>query len=138
MTRIINSDTPAKKRNSIFKLFVNLMPVIRAEKPDSETRNDVIAFILLSLEEVEKSIEDTIRPWEKRDYWSKVERFTREWSWVKDVRSSLQKAETNKGWTKWPAVLGDLYSHLAQVKPTRRKLGDFWEGSYQVYLSNKQ
>lgn len=136
MARIINSDTPAKKRNSIFKLFVNLMPIIRADKPDGETRNDVVAFILLSLEEVEKSVEDTVRAWEKRDYWSKVEQFLHEWAWVKDVKKNIQKEETGKGWTKWPAALGDLYSHLDQVKPTRKKLGEFWKGSYQLYLQS--
>ena len=138
MARVINSDTPAKKRNSILKLLVNLMPVIQAGKLDKETRNDIVAFVLLSLEQAENTIADTIRPWEKRDYWSKVEQFTREWTWIKTVREDIQKAETKAGWTKWPPALNDLYSHLAQVKPTRKKLGEFWKGSYKVYLASKK
>jgi hypothetical protein len=138
MTRVINSDTPAKKRNSILKLLVNLVPVMRAEKLDKEARNDIVAFILLSLEKVQKTVEDTIRPWEKRDYWSTSEQFSRQWIWVEKVKESIAKEESQDGWSKWPASLGDLYSHLANVKPTRKKLGEFWKGSYKVYLASKK
>lgn len=137
MTRIINSDTPAKKRNSVLKLLVNLKPVIQFKKPANESRNDVIAFIILSLEEIEKTINDTIRSWEKRGYWVKVEHFVNEWKWVTDIKEGIIQSETAKGWTKWPNVMEGLFSHLAEVRPTRKKLGEFWKGSYKVYLKNK-
>jgi hypothetical protein len=45
----------------------------------------------------------------------------------------LIQAHTSKGWQDWPEAINDLYTHLTDVKPTRKKLGDFWEGSYKLY-----
>ena len=137
MSRIVNSDTPGKKRTGILKLLVNLMPIFQTEKPSKELRNDVIAFIVMSLEEVEKTIEDTIRPWEKRDYWTKAERFSAEWRWVGTVKNKIVQEEENNGWTKWPTGLNELYTHLVKVNPTRKKMGEFWAGSYRLYNNQK-
>jgi hypothetical protein len=89
MSRIVQSETPGNKRAKIFKLLVNLMPVLQYKNPSKKTRNDVIAFIILSLNEVEKSLDDSIRPWEKRGYWTKADQFKAEWAWVEKVKSDL-------------------------------------------------
>ncbi len=113
------------------------MPTIQSKEIKPDTRNDIIAFIVLSLDEVEKTIQATLAPWEKRGYWSKADQFRLEWEWVERVRERMLKEETIKGWSRWPDALADLYVHLADVKPTRKKLGDFWEGSYTLYKKQK-
>ena len=138
MSRVINSDTPGKRRTAILKMLVNLMPVFQQGKPSAELRNDVVAFIVLSLEEVEKTVEDTIRPWEKRDYWTKAERFSAEWRWVPDVRKKIIAEETREGWIKWPAGLNELYPRLVKINPTRKKMGEFWAGSYRLHKNQKK
>lgn len=133
MSRIVQSETPGNKRTKIFKLWVNLMPTIQQSNITAKERNDVIAFIVLSLKEVEKTLEDTIRPWEKRGYWSKADQFRLEWEWVGKVNDQIIDAESPNGWGQWPEALATLYAHIADVKPTRKKMGNFWEGSYKLY-----
>ena len=133
MSRVINSETPGKKRASILKLLVNLMPIMMKYQNETDKRNDLIAFIVLSLDEVEKSIMDTITPWEKRGYWTKAERFSADWRWVNPIKKEIIEAHIPKGWQDWPEAINELYTHLTDVKPTRQKLGNFWEGSYVLY-----
>jgi hypothetical protein len=137
MSRVISTETPGSKRNNIFKLIVNLMPAIRSKEIKPEARNDIVAFIVLSLNEVEKSIQDTLTPWEKRGYWSKADQFRLEWEWVEKVKESILAEETVQGWKNWPEALADVFIHLADVKPTRKKLGEFWSGSYDLYKKQK-
>ncbi len=137
MSPVVSTETPGSKRNNIFKLIVNLMPAIQAKEVNPETRNDIIAFIILSLNEVEKSIHDSLAPWEKRGYWTKADQFRLEWEWLGKVKEKILAEETPQGWKRWPDGLADLFVHLAEVKPTRRKLGDFWTGSYALYKKQK-
>ncbi len=137
MSRIISTETPGRKRASIFKLIVSLMPAIRAEKVTTEARNDIVAFIVLSLDEVDKSVQGTLAPWEKRGYWSKADHFRMEWEWVSQVRESIIKEETPAGWQKWPEALVKVFVHLADIKQPRKKMGRFWEGSYMLYKKQK-
>ena len=137
MSNIVNSETPGTRRTKLLKLLVNLMPDIQSPKLTNQNRNDIVAFVILTSGEVEKSIEDTLRPWEKRGYWTKADQFSLEWEWIAKIKQQIIEEETEKGWSKWPAALGDLYAHLASVKPTRKKLGKFWEGSYALYQSQK-
>ncbi len=137
MSQIISTETPGSKRNSIFKLIVNLMPAIQSSETNLDERNDIVAFIVLSLLEVEKSINATLKPWEKRGYWSKADQFRMEWAWIEKVKNDIQKEESVKGWKEWPRALADLYVHLAEVKPTRKKMGKFWQGSFELYKKQK-
>ncbi|MDK2981843.1 MAG: hypothetical protein PWQ55_2190 [Chloroflexota bacterium] len=137
MSNIVHSETPGARRNKLLKLLVNLMPDIQSPQMTAKKRNDIIAFVMLTLDEVEKSVEDTLKPWEKRGYWTKADQFRLEWEWIAKVSREIAAEETDKGWSQWPGALGDLFARLASVKPTRKKLGAFWEGSYQRYLSQK-
>jgi hypothetical protein len=137
MSCIINSDTPGKRRTSILKLLANLLPEIKSVNPTQSTRNDIAAFVILSLSEVEKTINDTVIPWEKKGYWTKAQQFGAEWNWALAVKNQLMNAETAKGWTEWPDALEQLEKRLVEIKPTRKKMGAFWEGSYERYKQQK-
>ena len=137
MSNIVHSETPGNRRSKLLKLLVNLMPDIQSPKLTGQNRNDIVAFVIISLGEVEKSVEATLTPWEKRGYWTKADQFRLEWEWVAKIKKQIIDEETDKGWGSWPSALGDLFAHLASVKPTRKKMGAFWEGSYALYQSQK-
>lgn len=136
MANIINTDSPSKRRTSILKLIVNLLPHFHANQTENELRNDAIAFIILSLLEVEKTISETTAPWEKRGFWSKADHFLLEWRWVKETRETLQACEGQNGWQEWPTAMSGLFARLTEIKPPRKGLGRFWEGSYTLYQKN--
>jgi hypothetical protein len=137
MSTIVHSETPGYRRSKILKLIVRLMPDIQSPDLTAQKRNDIVAFVVISLCEVEKTIEETLAPWEKRGYWTKADQFRLEWEWVGKVRQQIIEEETPQGWKNWPGTMGEMFAHLASLKPARKKLGAFWEGSYKRYLSQK-
>ena len=68
----------------------------------------LIAFIVLSLMEIERTIAQTTAPWEKREYWVKADQFRSEWKWVGEIKTKLIQSRTEKGWVKVPPEIGIL------------------------------
>lgn len=137
MSRLINPETPAVRRRNIIKLLA-AMPICK--DPDSfkpQMRNDLLAFIILSLEEIEKTIQESTIPWEKRGFWNKADQLQKEWSWVGNVKYLLIHLEGHSGWEKWPEDLADFYKNIKFDQNSLIKLKEFWEGSYQKYLKQK-
>jgi hypothetical protein len=138
MSRIINSDLPAQKRKKIIRLISNAIMALEKENLPEIDINDLIAFIILSLEETEKTIIQTTKPWEKRDYWVKADQFRNEWKWVCETKIRLMLSKTAKGWIKIPSEIGELKEQLKlidQLKHVQEK--DFWKGAYKVLLVQK-
>jgi hypothetical protein len=138
MSRVINSDLPAQKRKKILRLITNSIMVLEKEKLPENDINDLIAFIILSLVEAEKTIIQTTIPWEKRDYWVKADQFRNEWKWVCETKTRLMLSRTAKGWIKIPPEIGELKEQLKltdQLKHIQEKV--FWKGAYKVLLCQK-
>ena len=59
-----------------------------------DPRRDLLdrqAFVLEQLDAVQHSLERTAAAWENRDYWLKVERLRKEWSWLGPIRADIQR-----------------------------------------------
>ena len=138
MNRVINSDSPAQNRNRLLKLVSSTILVINQSQITEKELNDLIAFTILSLAEIEKTITLTTAPWEKREYWVKADQFRREWNWVSEVRIKLDESRTTKGWSKIPPEIIDLGAKLKIVEPSKQSSGkEFWKGAYSVLLGKK-
>lgn len=138
MSRVVNSDSPLQKRSKLLQLISNSIVVINSMKTAEEEMNDLIAFIILSLAEIEKTIHQTTAPWEKREYWVKADQFRNEWKWASDVKAQLIQANTASGWKKIPSGLIELEKRLKMVEPLKRIQGkEYWKGAYSILLSQK-
>jgi len=138
MSRIINSDSPAQNRNRLLKLVSSAVIILIKDQPTEKERNDLIAFIILSLKEIEKTITLTTAPWEKREYWVKADQFRNEWKWVNEIKTKLMQSRTSNGWQNEPVEIRELEGKTAAYKPTKRIEGkEFWKGAYSVLLGKK-
>ena len=138
MSRVINSDLPYKKRIKILRLVSNSLSILGNDNISEKDRNDLFAFIILSLTEIEKTITQATASWEKRAYWVKADQFRNEWQWVSEIKTRLMQSRTAKGWEKIPAEIILLAEKLKMVEPSKRmQEKGFWKGAYSVLISQK-
>ncbi len=88
VSRIIQTEGVGKERNRLLKaIVISIRELMKQNVVDSNTR-DLAAFISNALLAVHDTVERTVAPWEKRDYWVKADKFRMEWAWTKDSRGA--------------------------------------------------
>ena len=94
---------------------------------------DMMSFVYLSLVEVEKTIDETVRPWEKREFWVKADAFREEWAWIKDLREKLLIKITSNNWQSMYQEIEAIKDKLSLVEPLKKiNHQEFWKGAYQT------
>jgi hypothetical protein len=136
MSRVIHVNNPTTVRNQHRRTIAEILRLL-SQKPrvDNEAK-DMAAMIVLLLQEIKGGVEQTVQAWEKRDYWMKAERFLRDWDWLGEAAANLEDVIRNDAWDLLPELLGDLFSHFADVqikKMTRNSLD--WQGAYRKLLA---
>lgn len=136
MGRVINVENPTKIRNRNRRTIAELLRRL-SQKPqvDAEAK-DMAATIVFALQEIAEGVDQTVRAWEKRDYWMKAERFLRDWEWTKEAAANMEDVIRNDAWDLLPELLADLFPRFAdiQIKTMTRKQ-DVWQGNYKKLMA---
>ena len=130
MGRVINSELPSKRRENVCRLILTAIEDSHQFKLNRSSLNDLVAFIILSLMEVEKTVVQTSTQWESRGYWVKAESFRAEWAWVTRLEQSLNDKKGDSGWSERPEELEKLQAQLNGYKPIKKIKSGFWLGAY--------
>lgn len=132
MSRVIRPQSAATIRN---KLIQNLAHAIATDQQGDlkqSERLDVLAFVVQILDEIAESVSATSNAWEKRGYWVKADRFTREWTWVLSEREQLVPALEKPDIPDFAALYLKLVQQLSQVQiPARMRRTRPWTGAWQ-------
>lgn len=137
MGNLINPDSSGKRRDRYVKAIVLAMQdLVQKKKVDQETR-DLAAFIVLTLREVDETVDETCKAWEKRDYWIKADRFRQEWMWTTLAADKLEQAVLDNKWQLVPGVVREVARHLQKVSPPKRDWGTPWDGAYDQLLERR-
>ena len=135
MSRVISTDTPGKVRNQHRRLIAEAMRHLSQKSRLDEEAKDLAAVIVLSLQEIANTIDQTTEAWEKRDYYMKAERFREQWRWVDAMADELGDVVYRGDWSQLPAALARLMPHFSDI--TIRKLTlkpVVWQGAYEVFM----
>jgi hypothetical protein len=133
LSRVINYNTPAKARTQLVRAIVIALRTLMSQQEVSEDTRDLAAFIALAIAEVGETVERTVGPWEKRDYWMKADRFRREWLWTEELGPAMQKAVLAEDWPEIARLAARIFEKLSHVQvPKRHRLGTPWQGSWQL------
>jgi hypothetical protein len=131
LSRVINPDSAGKQRNQfIRRVALTVRELLRQPEPNDQTR-DMAIFIVLSLDAVAETIEPTVAPWEKRDYWIKADRFRMEWAWAKQAADKMREALFVEDWGNVAMSAVQIAQKLGsiQISPNHR-MGKPWEGAW--------
>ena len=138
MGRVINNNTPGKKRNHMMRTIAEILRRLgqKGGTVDDDVR-DMTAMIVFCLREIDGSIIETIKAWEKRGYWQKADRFQREWMWSGDYATKLERIVREENWSSMPDVMMQLFPHFADIEINRlTRNPDDWQGAYDRLLED--
>ncbi len=129
MSRVFRTEAPSKTRKRILSQLAVAFQRLSAEQVGQNERQDILAFFLLALEELDRLVEQTAASWEKRDYWLKADRFRQEWKWVPTARDDLHRALAAGNWQAAHSLVESLEAHLPEAALRSHKHP--WRGAWQ-------
>ncbi|MEA4812016.1 MAG: hypothetical protein VB108_05565 [Anaerolineaceae bacterium] len=138
MTPITVFESGTTVRNRLSRSIVlSIRTLMQQKKPDKSSL-DMAAFVVIALEQIEKSVETSVLAWEKRDYWIKADRFRLDWLWVGELRKRLSLNVLKEDWALLAPDLALVAQHLNQVeiRPNNR-IGEPWTGAWEVFSKSK-
>ena len=80
-----------------------------------QTTYDLLAFIALSLKEIEETIDISVAAWEKRGYWVKADRYRMEWNWSARMGDDLKQSLLNEDWGRIANIIAQITQKLSKV-----------------------
>ena len=132
MSRIINLEGAGKQRQKLTREVVVAIRKLMGQTEINDETRDLAAFIAANLDAIDETIELTVTPWEKRDYWVKADKFRMEWSWCTKFAGEMRDALIQEDWQGVAQVSVKIADKLGNVKiPKRHKLGEPWHGSWR-------
>jgi hypothetical protein len=138
MSRLVTTDTPGNTRNQHRRTIAEAMRAL-SQKPrlDDEAR-DLAALIVFCLHGIADTVEQTIKAWEKRNYYVKAEHFRQQWLWLGPVTEELSATIYAGQWDNLPGILARLMPHFADItirQMTRR--ATLWQGAYERFMRDE-
>lgn len=136
MGRYINPEGAGKQRTQLCKAVVlALRELMKQTEPDAHSR-DLAAFIAISLEKIDETVESSVAAWEKKGYWVKADRFRLDWEWSKTMGERLRQSILADDWATVAITSAQVAQRLMKVDvPVRHHLGTPWEGAWQKISS---
>lgn len=134
VTQIIKTTTPGKEREQLSRaIVITIRSFMRQAKPDQET-DDMLAFIILALNEISDGIDRSVAAWEKRGYWVKADKYRLEWQWSEHMAAKLQAAFEKKDWGAISESLLKTMGYFSSIKVSdRHRMGKPWSGAFTAY-----
>jgi hypothetical protein len=135
MGRIIYTQSPGKTRHHYRRSVAEMLRRLgRKRRIDDEAR-DQAALIVLCLQGMADTVDQTVSAWEKRDYWMKAERFRREWEWLDPMADQLAAVICQQEWHELPDLLAGLAPHFSDIAVRRMtREATLWRGAYERLL----
>lgn len=138
MARIINTNSPGKRRSAHMRTIAELLRRLSQQQDVSATTKDMVAAIVFNLRAIAGTVEESVVAWEKRGYWKKADDFQQKWWWCELMASSIESLIREDDWDQLPTALAKLFPRCADInvsKLTRKP--EAWQGSYAKLMGEK-
>jgi hypothetical protein len=139
MGRVINTDSPGKRRNQMMRTAAELLRHLSQKNDIDDDARDMLALLVSCLREISDGIDESTVAWEKRDYWIKAEEFRRRWSWTGTMADDLEDIIMREDWGQLPSLMVKLFPYFADIKVTKfTRKPSLWKGSYQRLVEERE
>lgn len=138
MSRVINTNSPGKRRNQIMRTIAELLRHLSQKQSIDDEGKDMLALLVYCLKEIEKGIDESAIAWEKRDYWMKAEEFRERWRWAGIIAGELETLVINETWQELPAMMIKLLPHFSNIKVNKfTRKASLWKGCHERLLKDQ-
>ncbi|MFW6082439.1 MAG: hypothetical protein ACOC8C_00150 [Chloroflexota bacterium] len=135
MGRIVYTDTPGKTRHHYRRSVAEMLRRLSQKSHVDQEAKDQAALVVLCLQGIADTVDQTVRAWEDRDYWMKAEHFSREWTWLDPMADQLAALVYEGRWEQLPGLLGKLAPHFADITVKRMtRSPTTWQGAYEKLM----
>ena len=101
----------------------------------NDLTRDLAAYIAIALEDIAKTIDESVGAWEKKGYWVKADRFRLEWEWSQWLGQKMHQAVLAEDWGTVALTSAQVAQRLTKVTvPERHKLGTPWLGAWKILI----
>jgi hypothetical protein len=136
MSRVVNSNSPGKIRNRHRRTIAELLRRLAHLQVIDQEAKDMSASIRFALRGIHESTMKTIVAWEKRDYWTKADRFMRQWEWANTLGNELEELIVTDRWSELPILLAKLMPHFVDIQTkVMTRPPSQWQGAYRLLMS---
>jgi hypothetical protein len=134
LSRVIRTESAASQRKQWMRsLALALRRGLSGDVEDDE-KKDLLAFMMLTLEQINASVDQTAQAWEKRGYWLKADRFRLEWDWSLSCYQELEGALSTHNWENARAAIPKMLQGAMDVDvPKRLKDAQPWTGAWDEF-----
>ena len=130
MSRIINPDGVGKQRNHLAKAVMITIRELAAKKQIDDEARDMAAFLSLALNAIYNTVDESVKAWEKRDYWMKADQFRMQWAWSQASAQKVREAVLLNDWGELAVLMPEIAAKLNTVKlPKSNTVGKPWTGA---------
>ena len=135
MARIINTNSPGKRRNAHLRTVAEILRRLSQQQQISQETKDMVAMLVFCLRGIDSTVEESMRAWEKRGYWKKSDEFQQKWWWASRLARSIEDLLRNESWDKLPEMMMQLYAHVSDLKVNRlTRDPSAWQGAHRKLL----
>ena len=138
MSRVINPGSAGTERTRLKKsLVLAIRELMKLQEPDQLSR-DLIAFILLSLDRITETVDESAAAWEKRGYWLKSDHFRMEWDWAQLLADRIRPNVYAEDYGKIiPDVVALSQSLMDITLSENNRIGTPWIGAWDALQKKK-
>ena len=131
MARVINTNSPGKRRNAYMRTIAEILRHLSQQKEISQETKDAAAWLVFCLRGIDGTVEESMRAWEKRGYWKKSDDFQQKWWWASLMAKSLEDLVRTDSWDKLPDAMARLFPHVSDIQISRMtRDAKTWRGAY--------
>lgn len=132
MAQYINPETGGKVRAKLCKTIVLAIRQLMKQTAVTDETKDLAAYIVISLQEIQQTIEDSVAAWEKRGYWVKADRYRMEWLWANAYGNQLLDILKKEQWDQFAPLSVMVMQKLDNIKVSdNHRMGSPWVGSWR-------
>ena len=130
MSRVINPNGVGKQRNQLVKAVMITLRELAAKKQIDDEARDMAAFLSLALNAIYNTVDESVKAWEKRDYWMKADQFRMQWAWSQASAQKVREAVLLNDWGELAVLMPEIAAKLNTVKlPKSNTVGKPWTGA---------
>jgi len=135
LSRVYNPDSAGKERNTLTRGIVLALRNLMKQQTTDDLTRDLAAYVALSLQEINATIEASVGAWEKRGYWVKADKFRLDWEWTGTTSATLTAALLKEDWAAVAMTSAKIAQKLGNITvPEHNRLGTPWVESWQKLM----
>lgn len=139
MSRVINTNSPGKRRSHLRRTSAELLRRLSQKQDIDDDSKNMLALLVYCLRDIHEGIDESASAWEKRDYWMKAEEFRERWRWSGSLAKELETIVLQENWQELPSIMLKLFPHFADIKINKyTRKENLWQGCYKQLKSESE